>query len=136
MKVKLDPGARLPQRAHLADAGYDLYAKERNTVPAHGSAEFDTGVHIELPANVAGLIVSKSGLNINHGLTSEGLIDPGFTGSIRVKLYNNTDTDYCVRKGDKISQLLLVPFLTPDLEIVEELDDTERGSAGYGSTGR
>jgi dUTP pyrophosphatase len=136
MKVKLDSGARLPQRAHDADVGYDLYARKWDTVPAHGSAVFDTGVHIELPANVAGLLVSKSGLNVNHGLTSEGLIDPGFTGSIHVKLYNNTDDDYTVRKGDKISQLLLVPCLTPDLELVDELAETERSDRGFGSTGR
>lgn len=136
MNVKLSDGAFLPTRAHSTDVGYDLYAREWQTIPARGSAVFDTGVHVELPTNTAGLIVSKSGLNVKHGLTSEGLIDPGYVGSIRVKLYNNTDEDYCVRKGDKISQLLLVPCFTPDLELVDELTPTERGNNGFGSTGR
>lgn len=136
MKIKLDAGATMPLRAHSTDVGYDLYAREWQTIPARGSAIFDTGVHVELPMNTAGLIVSKSGLNVKHGLTSEGLIDPGYVGSIRVKLYNNTDEDYCVRKGDKISQLLLVPCFTPDLDLVDELADTERGNNGFGSTGR
>lgn len=136
MKVKLDKGAFMPTRAHETDAGLDLYAVEDQIIPARGSAVFDTGVHIELPPFTVGMLKSKSGLNVKHGLTSEGVIDVGYTGSICVKLYNNSHDNYKVNKGDKISQLVIMPILTPALELVEELEATERGNGGFGSTGK
>lgn len=136
MKVRLDKGAFMPTRAHETDAGLDLYAVEAQVVPARGSAVFDTGVHIELPSGTVGMLKSKSGLNVIHGLTSEGVIDVGYTGSICVKLYNNSHCNYKVEKGDKISQLVIMPILTPALELVEELEATERGNGGFGSTGK
>ena len=136
MKIMLDNGAYMPTRAHSTDAGLDLYAKEGQIVPAKESAIFDTGVHIQLPACTAGLLVSKSGLNVKHGITSTGLIDEGYTGSIKVKLYNHSGYDYRVEAGDKISQLVILPVVRPELERVESLEDTERGVGGFGSTGR
>lgn len=136
MKVMLDQGAFFPTRAHSTDAGMDLYAMESQIVPAKESAIFDTGVHIELPTGTVGMLKSKSGLNVKHGITSEGVIDVGYTGSIVAKLYNNSGKDYIVNKGDKITQLVILPILTPDLEIVDSLEDTERGTGGFGSTGR
>ena len=136
MKVKLDNGAFIPKRAHDADAGYDLFAMESKTVPARGSAIFDTGVHMEIPHGFAGVIKSKSGLNIKHDILSDGLVDSGYSGSIRVKLYNHGDREYQVLRGDKISQIMIVPVHTPDLRIVTELKETERGEHGFGSTGR
>lgn len=136
MKVMLDEGAFLPTRAHSTDAGMDLYAMESQIVPAKESAIFDTGVHIELPTGTVGMLKSKSGLNVKHGITSEGVIDVGYTGSIVAKLYNHSGKDYLVNKGDKITQLVIMPILTPDLEIVDSLEDTERGTGGFGSTGR
>lgn len=136
MKVKLDKNAFMPIRAHETDAGLDLRSPIYAIVPAWGSVRIDTGVHIELPKNTAGFLKSKSGLNVNHGITSEGVIDVGYTGSIAVKLYNHTDKDYVVQRGDKISQLVILPILTPQLEEVDELESTERGNGGFGSTGR
>jgi dUTP pyrophosphatase len=136
MKIMLDSGATMPTRAHLFDAGLDLYARETQIVPAKESAKFDTGVHVELPAGTVGMLKSKSGLNVKYGLTSEGVIDVGYTGSIVVKLYNNSGYDYKVNAGDKITQLVIMPILTPSLELVESLDDTERGAGGFGSTGK
>lgn len=136
MKIKLDDGAFVPTRAHEHDGGMDLYAMEDQIVPANESAIFDTGVHVQLPSGTAGLLVSKSGLNVKHGLTSEGLIDEGYTGSIVVKLYNNSGFDYRVHRGDKISQLVILPIITPEVELVDELEDTERGTGGFGSTGK
>lgn len=136
MKIKLDPGAKMPTRAHLWDAGMDLYAMEGKTVPAHGSAVFDTGVHIELPHLSVGFLKSKSGLNVNHDITSDGVIDTGYTGSIKVKLYNHGDVDYNVNPGDKISQLVILPIDIPDLDVVDELEETDRGDNGFGSSGR
>ncbi len=141
MNIKLDPGAIMPTRAHEADAGLDLYAKKtERTIPViimpHGSAIFDTGVHVELPPDTVGMVKSKSGLNVKFGLTSEGVIDEGYTGSIVVKLYNHSDLPYAVKPGDKISQLVILPVVKPQLALVEALEDTERGAGGFGSTGR
>lgn len=136
MKITLDKGAKMPTRAHSTDAGLDLYAMDTKIVPAKESAIFDTGVHVELPEGTAGLLKSKSGLNTKHGITSEGVIDVGYTGSIVAKLYNHSGTDYKVNAGDKITQLVIVPILTPELELVESLGETERGDKGFGSTGK
>lgn len=135
MKIKLDDGAKVT-RAHSTDAGLDLYAREARIVPAKGSAKFDTGVHIELPDNTVGMLKSKSGLNVKHGITSEGVIDVGYTGSIVVKLYNHSENDYKVNAGDKISQLVIMPIIIPELELVDELENTDRGNNGFGSSGR
>lgn len=136
MKVMLDEGATMPLRAHLSDAGYDLYARETRIIPARESAEFDTGVHMAIPKGYVGFLKSKSGLNCKHGITGEGVIDSGYTGSIKVKLYNNSGYDYTVEKGDKITQIVILPIYTPELKLVEQLDETERGNGGFGSTGR
>ena len=137
MKIKLDPGAYEPTHAHLEDAGLDIRAKHPGTVRAHGSAVFSTGVHVQLPHWCCGLLVSKSGLNTLNDITSTGLIDAGYTGEIRVKLYNHGETDYYVRAGDKISQLVVLPFEHPYVEIVDELEPTgARGNRGFGSSGR
>ncbi len=136
MKITLDKGAKMPTRAHSTDAGLDLYAMDTQIVPAKESAVFDTGVHVELPEGTAGLLKSKSGLNTKHGITSEGVIDVGYTGSIVAKLYNHSGKDYKVNAGDKITQLVIVPILTPELELVEALEETQRGNNGFGSTGK
>lgn len=137
MKIILDDGAKMPTKAHFTDAGYDLYARESQIIGAKESATFDTGVHIELPVGTVGMIKSKSGLNIKHGITSEGVIDVGYTGSIVVKLYNHSGTDYKVNAGDKITQLVVLKLAdVGELELVEQFEDTERGSNGFGSSGR
>ena len=135
MKVMLDPGAKMPERAHETDAGYDLYSMEDVMILERGHHTFDTGVHVEIPAGYVGMIKSKSGLNVNSNITSEGVIDSGYTGSIRVKLYNNGDRAVRIRKEQKISQLVILPIITPELELVDSLEDTERGNGGFGSTG-
>jgi dUTP pyrophosphatase len=138
MKIVIDQGAKLPTRAHDTDAGLDLYCPigEGKVVRARDSALFNTGVHVELPVGTVGMVKSKSGLNCKHGLVSEGVVDVGYVGSIVVKLYNHSDEDYIVRDGDKISQLVVMPILTPELEVVDRLDDTDRGNNGFGSSGR
>lgn len=136
MKVRLDNGAYMPERAHATDAGADLKTPHDVTVLPNSSVVIDTGVHIALPPNTVGMLKSKSGLNVKHGITSEGVIDVGYTGSIRVKLYNHSDKAYELKAGDKISQLVVMPILTPSFELVDELEKTERGDGGFGSTGR
>ena len=136
MYVSLDPGAYIPTRAHATDAGLDLRSPKECVLRAHDSISIATGVHVELPLNTAGLIVSKSGLMTNHDITSTGLIDEGYSGEIVVKLFNHGDEDYHIREGDKISQLVVIPVDYVTVEIIPHLVNSgERGAAGFGSTG-
>lgn len=136
MKIKLEEWAYMPERAYATDAGADLRTPHDVILLPRGSAVIDTGVHIELPPNTVGMLKSKSGLNVKHGITSEGVIDVGYTGSIRVKLYNLSDKPYEFKRGDKISQLVVMPILTPTFEQVDEFEETERGDNGFGSSGK
>lgn len=136
MKVKLDDGAFMPERAHDVDAGADLRTPIRATVSPHNSITIDTGVHIEIPKGYFGKLESKSGLNVKHDIVScGGTIDSGYTGSIAVKLYNFGDSEHIFERGDKIVQLIIQPCELCDFVQVDELEDTERGNAGFGSTG-
>lgn len=136
MEVMLDAGAYMPSRGHNTDAGLDLRTPKSATVPAYGSAIVDTGVHVALPYGCAGLLVSKSGLNVKHNITSTGLIDEGYTGSIVVKLSNNGGEDYEFEAGDKVTQLVVIPVVCESLEQVSAFNRTERGDNGFGGTGR
>ena len=135
MKVMLEPGAHAPTRAFGTDAGLDIYAMYNAVIPAGGSARMVTGVHVELPPGTCGLLVSKSGLNVNSGITSTGLIDEGYTGAIIVKLYNQSDRTYTVHAGDKITQLVILPVVHEEVEIVDSIEGGDRGDAGFGSSG-
>lgn len=136
MEVMLDNEAYMPSRGYKTDAGLDLRTPKAVAVPAYGSAIVDTGVHVALPRGCAGLLVSKSGLNVNHDVTSTGLIDEGYTGSIVVKLYNNGPDDCWLEAGDKVTQLVVIPVVRESLEQVSAFNATERGDNGFGSTGR
>lgn len=143
LKVKLDKGAKMPTRAHEWDGGLDIYSPESIILYAGDSVAIDTGVHIEIPKGFCGMLASKSGLNVKHGITGEGIIDHGYTGSICVKLYNNSKDEklHFFEKGDKLIQLLIVPIETPELVEVETIaelygEETERGAGGFGSTGK
>ena len=132
----LDPGTKAPTRAHETDAGLDIYSRDEMLVPANAFAVFHTGVHIELPPNTVGFLKSKSGLNVLHDITSDGVIDQGYSGEIVVKLYNHGTHDYWVRKGEKISQLVVLPVLYEPVEIVDTVSGGDRGTDGFGSTGK
>lgn len=136
IRVKLDEGAYLPERAHATDAGADLRCIEGFTVPAHGCAVIDTGVHIELPDETRAEVKSKSGLWVNHGIFATGLIDEGFSGTIKVRLANLSDEDYTFFAGEKVTQICVSSVCYPSYYEVDEISEGERGSAGYGSTGR
>lgn len=136
MKIMLDKGAKMPKKAHATDVGYDICSPIDVVVPAHRSVFIDSGVHIQIPIDVAGVLISKSGLNVKHGITSTGLIDPDYTGSIGVKLYNNSGTDYRITAGDKITQIMFIPYITAFFKVEDTLDETERGDGGFGSTGK
>jgi len=128
-----------PARAHAGDAGYDLRATERVAIPHAGRRLVGTGIAIALPPGVAGLVLPRSGLAIEHGITllnAPGLIDPNYRGEIRVILHNTGEKRYTVEIGDRIAQLLLVPYWAPELQVVDALAGTERGAGGFGSSGR
>lgn len=137
MKVMLDDGAFLPERAHSQDAGLDLRTPYEIKVPAHGSAIIDTGVRVAFPAGCYGKLESKSGLHVKHDVVClGGVIDNPYRGSIVVKLYNMGDKDYWFAKGDKVVQMVILKCETPVMVKVEELDETDRNTDGFGSTGR
>lgn len=135
-QVRLDENAYMPQKAYKTDAGYDLKSPYNVCVYAKGSATIDTGVHILICGGYSGLICPKSGLNVSNGIISHGLIDAGYTGSICVKLYNLSDKDYHVLKGDKISQIMFLPIASPKLMERSFAAETERCDNGFGSTGK
>lgn len=135
MRFMLDDDAILPTRAHEMDAGLDFYTREDAYIPAHGYYIFDTGVHVEIPEGYVGFLKSKSGLNVNHNLISDGVIDAGYTGSI-VKLYNLGDLPYSFKKGDKITQLVVLPCSLEEIELTDTFTNSDRGSHGFGSSGK
>jgi dUTP pyrophosphatase len=141
MRVYLDKGAYMPERANSTDAGLDLRSRETVIIKPREAYTFNTGVHVGIPSGYAGVLVSKSGLNVNKNLLSTGLIDEGYTGAVCVKLYNHGKTPVAIKTGDKISQLVIVPVEYAEVEQVESTEElydteTERGENGFGSTGR
>jgi dUTP pyrophosphatase len=137
----LHPTATPPRRAHEHDAGYDLATVEDFTLWPARRRTVGTGVAIALPPGVAGLVTPRSGLADRHGITivnAPGLVDPGYRGELRVTLLNTSDAPYAARAGERIAQLLLVPFVAPDVQVVDGLDDgpDARGELGFGSSGR
>lgn len=135
LKVMLDEKAYMPKRAHSTDAGLDLFSRERRLIWPGMSVVFDTGVHIQIPEGYVGDVDAKSSL-MEKNLLTAGTIDCGYTGSIKVKLFNLGGGMVEILEGQKIAQLVIKSIITPDLEVVDELEDTERGEGGFGSTGK
>lgn len=137
---RLSDIAVLPVRAQAGDAGLDLHAAE----PAHiGPGErwqIKTGLAVEIPAGHAGLVLPRSGMALKHGISlvnAPGLIDSGYRGEIGVLLLNNDPAEiFRVEPGDRIAQLLVVPFVEVEPVEADELTGSERGDGGFGSTGR
>ena len=137
IRMVVDKGACMPVRGHADDAGLDIRTPEAFTLKAHGDHEIATGIHVEIPKGYYGKLESKSGLNVNYSVVSlGGVIDSGFTGQIIAKLYSMSDEDYHFNAGDKCIQMIIQPCETPEIEIVDSLEETERGNSGFGSTGR
>lgn len=135
MKVKLDPGAIMPTRAHETDAGLDLYAMKSGWILPKWRKVFSTGIHTAIPAGFVGLLTSKSGMMLK-GITSRGTIDSDYRGTIKAILYNHSWLPYHVKKGQKITQLVIMPIIRPVPDQVDSLETTERGAGGFGSTGK
>jgi dUTP pyrophosphatase len=129
-----------PAQAHSGDAGYDLFAAEAAVLEPGRRASVGTGIAVAIPEGCAGLVLPRSGLAAKHGITltnAPGLIDSGYRGEVRVLLLNtDPDVPFDVAVGDRIAQLLVMRFESPPLEEADVLDETPRGSGGFGSTGR
>ena len=139
---KLRPDAILPTRGSEQAAGYDLYAcldTPLLTVPPHGTVKVGTGLAIAVPEGYFGALFARSGLASRQGLRPAncvGVVDSDYRGEWIVPLHNDTDRDRTVASGDRIAQLVVLPYLAVEFEEVEQLDDTVRGDAGFGSTGQ
>ena len=133
---KLHPDAVVPQRAHGDDAGMDVYTIEDIRIPARGDMITGLGLACKFPKGHALLVYNKSGratkLKLDKGAE---VIDAGYRGEIHVHLFNHSDVNVIIRKGEKIAQLILVPIWAGQPVEVDELDDTERGDGGFGSSG-
>jgi dUTP diphosphatase len=137
--VKLSDKATLPTRAHDNDAGLDLHAAESARLAPGARVSVGTGLAVQIPEGVGGLVLPRSGMAIKHGVTlvnSPGLIDPGYRGEVRVLLLNtDSSVEFQITPGDRIAQLLLVPVVHATPLNAEALDDSTRGEGGFGSTG-
>lgn len=138
---KLRENAHIPFRATAGSAGMDLYAciDEAVTIAPHEIRLIPTGIAIELesPAYVAYLF-ARSGLAIKHGITPAncvGVIDSDYRGEVCVGLLNTTEKDHTIEPDERIAQMVISPVVLPEIEVVEELGGSERGSGGFGSTG-
>lgn len=139
--LKMDENAVLPRRATEGSAGYDLYAclTEPVTIGPGERAVLRTGLGVALPENTAGMIFTRSGLGIKHGIhvtNGVGVVDWDYRGEIHVGLHNLGGEAYTVAPGERVAQLILIPVATPEAEFVENLDETQRGGGGFGSTGK
>lgn len=138
---KLNPAAQLPLRGSEQAAGYDLRAcLEKDVTIAPGATVLvGTGLAFALPQGYFGGVFARSGLSVKQGLRPAncvGVIDSDYRGECMVALHNDSDTPRTVANGDRIAQLVILPYLAVDFSEVTELDDTQRGEGGFGSTGR
>jgi dUTP pyrophosphatase len=138
--AKLTDNAVLPTRAHEGDAGLDLYASEAAHIGPGERWGIGTGVAVAIPEGHAGLVLPRSGLARDHGISlvnAPGLIDSGYRGELRVLLLNNDPADiFRIAVGDRIAQLVLVPIALAAVVETPALADSARGDGGFGSSGR
>ena len=139
LKVKrLTDTARLPEKAHIGDLGYDIFADESNMIESNDHKLISTGIAINCSSNNYGfLIKDRSSMACKGIFTHAGIIDAGYIGEIKVLFHNsNADKDVIIEKGDKIAQLIPTKVIGFELQEVDELFNTKRGSNGFGSTGK
>lgn len=145
IQFTLDKGAFKPTKAHDTDAGFDLYAKEDQQIGMN-NVIFDTGVHILIPAGYVGLVLPRSSMSAKGVICATGVIDAGYSGSIKIclrcqKWHFNSDLNLDnetlrVYAGERIAQIVIVPLPEIELQEVSELPKTDRGSNGFGSSGK
>ena len=139
---RLRPDAKIPTRGSAAAAGYDLYAcpdSETVTIAPHTSQKIGTGIAVAVPDGYFAAIFARSGLVAKEGLRPSncvGVADSDYRGEYFIALHNDTDTTKTIHKGDRIAQMVVLPYLSVTFEEVDELDETDRGAGGFGSTGK
>lgn len=139
MKVVLSDTAIKPTRATEGAAGYDLYAPTGGTLEPGKRVLVSTGVSVQVRPHMKLDVVPRSGLALKHGVTvlnSPGLVDSDYRGELGVILVNLSDQPFTWERGERLAQFTISPVALPELEVVDELDATERGAGGFGSTGR
>lgn len=135
---RVHPDAVLPAYAHPSDAGMDIRSVEELTIPVGKRALVHTGLVVNLPPAYEAQVRPRSGLALKAGVTvlnTPGTIDAGYRGEIGVILINLGENDFEVKKGDRIAQLVIAPVTQPTVVEATEIDETDRGSGGFGSTG-
>ena len=138
MKVMLlNENATAPERKSVSAAGYDLFSSVDTSIPARGMGKVDTGISISIPEDCYARVAPRSGLTWNHGIdVGAGVVDSDYRGEIKAILFNHSDVPFKVKKGDRIAQLILEKIYTIPVEVVDSLEQTERGAGGFGSTGK
>ena len=135
---RIHPDATLPAYAHASDAGMDVRSVEDLTIPTGRRALVHTGLVMELPLGYEAQVRPRSGLALKHGITvlnTPGTIDAGYRGEVGVILANFGDADFVVKKGDKVAQIVIAPVTQPEIVEVADVNETDRGAGGFGSTG-
>ncbi|MFL2648165.1 MAG: dUTP diphosphatase [Candidatus Actinomarina sp.] len=136
--VLLNNDAKIPQKQHDSDIGYDIYSVKNYNITPKKVTKVKTGVSIELPEKYGGFILPRSGLASNHSITSinsPGLVDPGYTGELVIPLFNHSDENYKLDKGERFAQLVIINVENITFNTVTQLKKTERSNKGFGSTG-
>lgn len=139
LKVQTAPAARTPSRGSARAAGLDLSAMGEGVIYPGSRWRINTGISVEIGEGFVGMVCSRSGLALNHGvavLNAPGIIDADFRGEISVLLQNSGAEPWFYSHGDRIAQLLIVPVSVAPFELLDSLSETERGAGGFGSTGR
>lgn len=140
--VKVHDDAILPKannnKPNIGDTGYDIYSVVDTIVPARGSVVVDVGLKVAfITPGYWMRVEARSGLGFKHGIIPHfGIFDNSYTGPAGIKLYNLTDKDYEVKKGDRIAQFVVYELIQPDVQWADEVQQTDRGDKGFGSSGR
>ena len=135
---RLHPDARMPKYEHEGDSGADLFSVIDYVLKPMERYPVPTGLTVEIPKGYEIQVRPKSGLALNHGITllnTPGTVDSGYRGEIKVILINLGNTDYPIKKGQKIAQMVVMPVIQAEFKEVDELSDSSRGEGGFGSTG-
>ncbi|CCH43606.1 Deoxyuridine 5'-triphosphate nucleotidohydrolase [Wickerhamomyces ciferrii] len=136
---KRSENATLPTKGSVLAAGYDIYSSEESLVPSYGQALVSTDISIIVPVGTYGRVAPRSGLAVKHGIsTGAGVIDADYRGEVKIVLFNHSKVDFQIKKGERIAQLVLEKIVNADIQEIniDELDNTERGVGGFGSTGK
>ncbi|CUM67846.1 uncharacterized protein PRCAT00005555001 [Priceomyces carsonii] len=131
--------ATTPTKGSSLAAGYDLYSSEEGVIPAHGQGLIATDISIIVPIGTYGRVAPRSGLAVKHGIsTGAGVIDADYRGEVKIVLFNHSEKDFNISKGDRIAQLVLERIVNAEIQEItaDELQQTERGEGGFGSTGK